>query len=155
MKKLKHLILICVLFTCCTASAQINENTKPIANTLERYQPIPSDIMEKAQAINNAILQRNRILIADFMEYYNSITVFKPVQDGSHRGKVILGSSLIMNSNILVANNKIESITLNKTYNSQNGLKVSSIINNGRCKIFLVDNEQYTAIEVYILDSFE
>jgi len=153
---MKNLLFILLAVFSLESKAQINEYSQPVTNTLESYTPLPLDDMLQAAIIQrNAEMQKNKEVIANFLDYYGSIQSFKPVADGDHDVKVIIGNSVLFKSKVSVRSNRITSIVLNQVYNADNGLKVTSEIVKGHNKIFLDHDDQYIPIDVYILDSFQ
>lgn len=149
--KLSLKLILLLVFTSGSISAQINRYSRPAEQTLERYVPVTAT---KESVAYLAEINKSIAIVRSYKQYYNSIRSFKEVPNGTFKAVVIIDEILKLDGFVTVADSKVKKLMLKNAYDSTNGLHITSNINNAYTKVFLNEDDKMIPVDVYIPEFF-
>lgn len=150
--KLSLKLILLLVFTSNSITAQINRYSKPAENNLQQREESSVETGLLSLALES---EKNRKIALSYKEYYKSIESFKPINDGTYKAVLIMEDSFKGEGLVTIYDNKVFKLLLKSTYDSSNGLHVNSKPNNAHSKVFLEIDGQMIPVDVYIPEFFK
>ncbi len=149
--KLSTKLILLLVFTSGSITAQINRYSKPVEQTLERY--VPGSASQESVAYL-AEINRLTAIVRGYKQYYSAIESFKEVPNGTYEVVVIIAEILKSDGFVTVGDGKVKKLMLKKAYDSTNGLHITANIRNAYTKVFLKEDDKMIPVEIYIPEFF-